>query len=229
MTSLDVLKNKAEQWNPLARHRRAKMRKRLKNQNVTFLVPNCIGGILFHDLGLRFLSPTVNLMMTQTDFVRFVKNMDAYLAKDFSFFKHPEYMCPCAHLGDVTIHFTHYANEEDAARKWRERAKRINRDNLFIFCEERDGITKKEIQSLSAVKARGIVVFTANQYDDIPFALNIPKYRADGEVGNILSRSYLDDSREYESYFDFVKWFNEADGKNYDVSEFSKIKSNTNF
>lgn len=58
--------------NPLAIARRNKMQRELKNKEVSFLCPNCIGGILFHDLGLRFLSPTVNLMMTQTDFVKFV-------------------------------------------------------------------------------------------------------------------------------------------------------------
>ena len=80
------------------------MRRQLHNSDVTFLVPNCIGGILFHDLGLQFRSPTVNLMMTQTDFVRFVLNLKDYLAQELEFFKHSEYVCPCAHLADVDVH-----------------------------------------------------------------------------------------------------------------------------
>lgn len=196
------------------------MRRQLHNSDVTFLVPNCIGGILFHDLGLQFRSPTVNLMMTQTDFVRFVLNLKDYLAQELEFFKHPEYVCPCAHLADVDVHFTHYDTEEAAAKKWHERIGRINWDNLFVFCEERDGLTEQEMRALSAVPAKGIVVFTANRYDDIPYALQIAEYQQAGEVGNILKRSYWNDSREYEKYFDFVKWFNEADGKNYDISPF---------
>lgn len=214
------LKNKVEQYNPLARHRRLKMRSELKNRNITFLIPNCLGGILFHDLGLQFMSPTVNLMMTQTDFVKFVLNMEGYLDQEFVFFKDTNYQCPCALLGDITVHFTHYPSEEDAIKKWDERKKRINRDNLFIFCEERDGITENEIRSLVRSQAKGIVVFTAKKYDDIPYTLHIPKYHDLGEIGNILKRNYIDDSREYEKYFDFVQWFNKSDGKNYDVSRF---------
>lgn len=71
----------------------------------TLLCPNCIGGILFHDLGLKFQSPTVNIMMTQTDFVRFVLNLDYYLSQELSFFKKTGYNCPCAHLADITVHF----------------------------------------------------------------------------------------------------------------------------
>lgn len=221
MTITEKFKKKVEYHNPLAKHRRRKMRSQLENQNITFLTPNCMGGILFHDLGLKFMSPTVNLMMTQTDFVKFVLNMDDYLKKELRFFKHLEYNCPCANLGDIMICFTHYTSEKEAAEKWKERAKRINKDNMFIFCEERDGITESEIRKLSDIKVKGIVVFTANEYDDIPYALYIPKYRDAGEVGNVLKRNYLDDSREYEKYFDFVKWFNESDG-HYDVSDYIK-------
>ncbi len=196
------------------------MRCCLVNKTPSFLVPNCIGGILFHDLNLQFRSPTVNTMMTQTDFVKFVRNLDAYLEMNLEFYRDPDFTCPCARLGDITIHFTHYHTAEEAEQKWTERARRIDRENLFIFCEERDGLTEAEIRSLATVKARGILVFTANKCDDIPYALQIPKYQPDGEVGNILARNYLDDSREYERYFDFVKWFNEADGNDFAIQPF---------
>lgn len=200
------------------------MRKNLNNNEPTFLCPNCIGGILFHDLGLRFNSPTVNLMMLQTDFVKFILNLDQYLSQSLVFFKHPEYECPCATLGDITIHFTHYDNEEIAQKKWHERASRINRENMFIFLTERDGLSEDDIRALSKIKARGLVVFTANEYSDIPYTLQIPKYKYDHEIGNILAQSYLNGKREYENYFDFVKWFNEANDSNFDIKKFSLIK-----
>lgn len=114
MTVIDKVKNRIGSINPVARYRRCKMRAQLRNQNITFLSPNCIGGILFHDLGLKFMSPTVNLMMTQTDFVKFVLNLDNCLVKDFCFFKHPEYVFPCATLGDITVYITHYTSEKEA-------------------------------------------------------------------------------------------------------------------
>ncbi len=211
--------------NPLVLLRRSRMRKALKNTAPTFLCPNCIGGILFHDLGLQFRSPTVNTMMKQRDFVKFVLDPDRYLARELEFFDHPEYDFPCAKLDDVTVHFTHYHTEAEAREKWKNRCARIDRENLFVFLTERDGLTEEEIRSLSGIRARGLVVFTAKSYPDIPYALQIPKYEPNGEVGNILEKSWLDGSREYEKYFDFVKWFNEADGS-FDVTPYKKkVKS----
>lgn len=207
-------------YNPLARLRRYRMKKRLHNYNITFLCPNCIGGILFHDLGLRFMSPTVNLMMTQTDFLKFVLNIDHYLNEKFIFYTDQKYNCPCAHLSDINIHFTHYETEHEAENKWKDRVKRIQKDNIFIFLEERDGLTKEEILKLSTLKVKGIVVFTANKYEDIPYAVFIKKYQRSGQIGNILKRSLVDDSREYEHYFDFIKWFNNANEGDYDISKF---------
>lgn len=210
--------------NPIAIIRRNKLRKALRNTTPTFLCPNCIGGILFHDLGLQFQSPMVNLMMKQPDFVKFVLNMDYYLSLELEFFCKPGYACPCAHLGDIVIHFTHYQSVEEAEKKWKERIPRIDKDNLFVFLLERDGLTKTEMLQLGNITAKGLVIFTANAYPEIPYALQIPKYVQAGEIGNILEKTLWNDSREYEEYFDFVKWFNEADGEPFSVSAFSKVK-----
>ena len=79
------------------------------------------------------------------------------------------------------------------------------------------------ICSLAQLPVRGLLVFTANAYPDIPYTLQLPKYEKDGEVGNILSMSFLDGLREYERYFDFVKWFNESHGENgFDISPYKR-------
>lgn len=213
-------------FNFVAEHRRNKMRKKIENKNVSFLCPNCIDGILFHDLGLKFLSPTVNLMMTQTDFVKYVKHLEAYNKGNLVFFNHKDFTCPCAKLcaqdlDDLVVHFTHYSTPEEALNKWNERKSRINFDNIFVFLEERDGLTYEELESLSALNVRGLVVFTAHKYD-LPYTVYIPKYADSGEVGNILRKNHLTEAREYESFFDFVSWFNNANGGNYDVSEYVK-------
>ena len=221
MNTKQSVKRFLSENNPFAIRRRAKMRNELTNKTPTFLCPNCIGGLLFHDLGLQFRSPTVNLMMYQTDFLKFVLHMDDYLGQELQFFEHPEYKFPCAHLGDITIHFTHYQSKEEAAHAWYDRSKRIDINNMFVFLEERDGLTKEDIVQLGAIHARGLVVFTAHAYPDIPYALQIPKYENDGEVGNILRKSYWDDHREYEEYFDFVRWFNEANG-DFGIRQFAK-------
>lgn len=222
MSFKESVKYLLSERNPIVLNRRRQLRNCLTNKTPTFLCPNCIGGILFHELGLQFRSPTVNLMMYQTDFVNFVLDLDHYLAQELVFFKHSEYEFPCAHLGDLTLHFTHYHSETEAAEKWLERSGRIDRENLFVFLMERDGLTREDILRLGALRVRGLVVFTANAYPDIPYALQIPKYRSDQEVGNVLAKTYWNGRHEYEQYFDFVKWFNEANGGNYDISPFAK-------
>lgn len=200
------------------------MRRQLVNTTASFLCPNCIGGILFHDLGLKFQSPTVNLMMFQQDFARYVLRLEHYQNQKLLFYKDPSYSCPCARLDDITIHFTHYATEAEAEQKWIERSKRLNIDNLFVFLEERDALTYEQMQLLGKLDLKGLVIFTANKYPDLPYCLYLPDYEKDGEVGNILEKNRLDDSRRYEKYFDFVKWFNEAAGSGYDITPFSRVR-----
>lgn len=118
--------------------------------------------------------------------------------------------------------FTHYSSVEEAEEKWNERSKLIDKENLFVFMTERDGVNKEDIKKLGKIDARGIVVFTANNYSDIPYAMQISKYADSCEVGNILKKNRLTGKREYEEYFDFVRWFNEADGSCHDVSEYCK-------
>jgi len=225
MSIVSSIKKQIEAKNPIYLNKNRNMRQRLTNTSFTLLTPNCLGGILYHDLGLRFQSPTINLMMTQTDFLKFVFNLQAYKKGAFHFLEHSVEECPLAILSsdgvdDITINFTHYKDDENSERKWHERFERINYDNIFILLQERDGITKKDIIKLSNLKVRGIVVFTCNQYDDIPYSVYMDKYHMDGEVGNILKQNHFTGKREYENYFDFVRWFNEADGYPYNVQEF---------
>ena len=223
MAIMKKIKNLVREYHPFSASMMRRMRRDIQNREASFLCPNCIGGHLFHDMGLQFRSPTVNLMLFQPDFVKFVRDLDGYLDQELKFFRHPEHEFPCAKLGDITIHFTHYHTEEEAAQKWHQRAQRLDRENLFVFLTERDGLSWEEILSLKDLNVRGLVVFTANSYPDIPYVLQIPKYEADGQVGNILAMSALDGKREYERYFDFVKWFNEAgNDPSYNVAPYAR-------
>lgn len=227
---LQIIKNKIREKMPLAILRRKNMRKGVVNDSPTLLCPNCMGGHIFHDLGFQFKSPTVNLSLTQTDFVKFVLNLDDYLNGEINFIhngqklKYPRATISYDGGTPIIVNFTHYDNEKVALEKWNSRAKRIDKSNMFICLSERDGITKQEILSIGNLDVKGILVFTSSDYSDIPYCLRVPKYIEAGEVGNILKSSWIDDHREYEEFFDFVKWFNEAEGKPYDVKRFSKIE-----
>lgn len=50
-------------------------RARLTNPNPTVFASNCNGGVMTHDLGLQFRSPTVNLYIRPKEYVRFLGNL----------------------------------------------------------------------------------------------------------------------------------------------------------
>lgn len=53
--------------------------KNLYNKHVTLICNNCVGGVIFHDLSLRFNSPTINLDIQPKEFINFVNNMRDYM------------------------------------------------------------------------------------------------------------------------------------------------------
>ncbi len=52
---------------------------RLTNFTPTVFASNCNGGVMTHDLGLQFRSPTVNLFIRPGEFVRLLCNLHHYL------------------------------------------------------------------------------------------------------------------------------------------------------
>lgn len=58
---------------------RKKLQEQLDNENFTIISSTCVGGNIYHDLGLRFTSPTINLWIGAKDFLKFVKDLKYYL------------------------------------------------------------------------------------------------------------------------------------------------------
>ena len=116
-------------------------RERLHSEPFTLLTNNCIGGVIYHDLGLRFDSPTINLYLKDRDFIEFVINLEFYrkaeLIEDTS--QHAEFNFPVGILKgdsihrDIRIYFQHYKSFGEAAQKWAERSLRIQSKILVIF------------------------------------------------------------------------------------------------
>lgn len=207
----ESIKHLIKEANPLLLLRRRKSRKRLQNKEFTLITSNCIGGIIYHELGMKFYSPTINLRIDSDQFAKFVLKMDYYLEQDLKFIRTEE-ACPVALLDDIKIYFTHYKTEEEACRKWQERKRRIQWDNLFVMLNDRDGLSEKTMAALCQVKCRGMVMFSAKRRPELPYALYMDCYRDMPCVGNVLEKNLITGKRVYERYFDYVRWLNEADG-----------------
>ena len=132
-------------------------RNKLINTDFSLITNNCIGGIIYHDMHLQFLSPTINLYFDNEEFIRFCTYLDEYLSlaveKCISIQKpFPVGVLHGSH-GDVHIYFMHYDSFEQAVAKWDERKERINYDNLYIIMEAQ--------KCSSAILAK---------FNDIPYA-----------------------------------------------------------
>ena len=53
-------------------------RKKLKNKNPSIISSNCNGGFIYHDLNLKFFSPTINLFFYPKDYIKFIANLEYY-------------------------------------------------------------------------------------------------------------------------------------------------------
>ena len=59
-------------------------RLRLRNCDFTIIANNCTAGCVYHDLGLRFDTPTVNLYIPFPDYILFLKNLRQFVYAEFA-------------------------------------------------------------------------------------------------------------------------------------------------
>lgn len=190
---------------------RAVLRKRLKNHHFTIIAPTCIAGVIYHELGEQFLSPTINLWMHDKDFLKFAHHLKEYLSYDLKFVQGID-KTPTAYCGDILIHFNHYKSEEEANAKWIERKQRVNYDNLFIImADQPDGgiITHEDMLSLKDIECKGKVVFTVKDYDDMDYLVHLPKDPAKDCVNMYMfDKSPVLGRYRWERVWDYVNWIN---------------------
>lgn len=76
-------------------------RKRLSNHNFSLLSCNCTGGVIYHALGLKFLTPTVDLFFEAGDYIKFLTNSDFYISGNLTLIETNEYTYPLIQCEDI--------------------------------------------------------------------------------------------------------------------------------
>lgn len=193
------------------------LKKRNKNKSFSLLAANCMAGYIYHQLDVNFQSPTINLMMMQPDFYKFISNLKYYLSLDFVEVENQE-GCPAGRLDDIIVYFTHYHTFEAGVSAWKRRTARMDFDNLYIIASDRDGVTSGDIENLVAVKCKKLVCFTAKKYD-YPYCFQVKEFQEDNQIGDIIGKT-LSGKWKFERFFDFVGWINSDDP----ISEHFRIK-----
>lgn len=126
--------------NRFIRARMKRMWADMDGRPLSILSNNCLGGLVCHDLGLRFDTPTVNLCMPLPSFVLMMEHVDEALVayvKEISDNSRP-YPVGALQLatGNIELHFMHYQDFSSAVKTWRRRSARVDKGRLVIVAAE---------------------------------------------------------------------------------------------
>lgn len=198
-------------WNFNHKKINIKNRTRLKNHDCTIISVNCTGGILSHDLGLQFKSPTINLFFRADDFIKFCENLKYYLSiEEFVECKDTEVIggrtYPIAYLDDLTLFLVHYRSVKEAQDKWNERKKRVNWDNIVILNTDREGMTNELKDRFEQLPYRK-VMFVNRPDETHKSCFYIRGYENQDSVGIITDHDTWDGKRPIDQ-FDWVGFLN---------------------
>jgi len=183
---------------------------RLKNKEFTIISSNCLSGVISHDLGLKFLSPTVNLYIPPAYFIRFLEDLPHYLGLDLAFVDNYGLPYPVAVLEDVPVFFIHYKTKQEALEKWEARKKRIRWDNLFIMMTDRYCCPYDVLKRFDSLPYKNKVCFTVREYEEFQSCVRVKKGNSKTCVGIITDIMNIFGKRMYQYNFDYVKWLNQG-------------------
>lgn len=180
-------------------------RKKLKNKDFTIFSQNCIGSVMYHDLGMKFNSPTINMLFKPKDFIKFLDNLQFYLSKNFTFIDSDK-TYPIGKLYDIEIEFVHYDSREEVIKAWNRRKKRINYNNIFVICCD-DGLTYNDILTFDKLPYENKVIFLSKPYANVKSGIYCKEF-SDGTDAQLLNFSNLLGQRYYQKHFDYIEFLN---------------------
>ena len=195
------------EWNVYRKRRAA----RLKRSDFSIICTNCIGGVMYHDLGLEFLTPTVNLTISMPDLVKMAGDLKWYMEQPLTEVK-SEHPYPIALLGEgeraVQVNFLHYDTFRDAAEKWEERKRKINYDRIVLMGAEKDGCDYETLRRFDRLPYPNKIVFTHIPYPEFSSARYIPGFENQPEIGTLTNFKPQFRQRRYIDGFDYVSFLN---------------------
>lgn len=138
--------------NHFVRRRLRRRWKALGEHPVSILSNNCLAGLIYHDLGLRFDSPTINLCMPLPSFVDMMENLDASLSADIQ--EEPESGRPypvgrlllASGKVAVSLHFMHYRSFTEAVSTWRKRCVRVDPSRIVLIAADNAPCMESELR-----------------------------------------------------------------------------------
>ena len=180
---------------------------RLVNKDFTIICNNCIAGVLLKDLGQKLNTPTVNLYFFAQDYLKFLENLEYYLAQEISFSYKSCYSSglmtyPVGKIDDVEIQFLHYNTIQEASEKWNERKIRIKWDNLYVIGSDRDNSSLEIQNRFLSLPFKNKVFFSSRRHSSNE-VIYFKEYRNRNQVGDLIKDGY-----GWYFHFDTIEWLN---------------------
>ena len=183
-----------------------KWKQRLTNKDFSIVCSTCIGGHIYHDLGMKFLSPTINMFIKNPDFIKFACNLKYYMSQELRFIETDKGF-PVAMLGDIELNFNHASTNEEAAENWKRRKERINYDNLYFIFYYREGMTLEQIREIEKASCKRVALITYKPLE-LPYAVYM---KGDGSTKQNFLEKDIFGIMTIEKEWDFVSWLNGSD------------------
>lgn len=197
-----------------------KQRLKVKDVGFSLVSQNCIGGFLYNNMGLQFNSPTINTLIRGGSFIKFVNDIDKYIAMTPVAAPVEDWVDekPALMLGDISVRCPHSESIDKALGDWKRRAKRFDgRDMRFIATTWDLGENLDLIQRFLDLPYRK-VLFTCDKHITGPEVFNIDANRYQSIDGfrqdntfNVMARIPWTGKRVFEDCFDWVEWLNGKD------------------
>lgn len=193
------------------------MRFRLNNNKFSIISNDCWGGSVYLDLGIPYTSPTVNLFIYSSCYIKFIKDLEKYISLDLVFVDKSKYdvsnqhrktknkYYPIGMLDDIEIHFLHSKDNIDAQMKWNMRKERIDFNNLFFKFSDSHMIDSKDLLEFEKLPFKNKVIFVSKKYDGLNKYVLLNFFKKHGEVSDPFKYVWI-----YRLHFDFVKWINKG-------------------
>jgi len=173
-------------------------RMRLRNKRVSIVSNDCWGGFMYRYHKLPFNSPFIGLFVMPEDFVRILKD-PAVLQDQLIFIPKSKsrHLDKINHTADypvgvlpngIEIHFLHYANAEEARKKWSRRVNRIDWNNAIIKLSDNYYITPETMESFDRLSYPCKVLFTGTPHPELKSACFLPEYRHEGHTSERIHK-----------------------------------------
>lgn len=126
---------------------------KIQKSRLSIICNNCVGGIIYHTLGLECKSPCKNLAIPNDSFLKLITNLQKYMSLELEFKRwkidpHSQKEFPVMKLNDIEIWCNHDASVFEAKNNWDRRRKKINYENIMlIMYTEEDNIGEKFLKS----------------------------------------------------------------------------------